>query len=774
MDSKFGEIVSRRRGPVGKHKKGIRRGIFLNSIILIELSVFSLFSFPQKTNEVQAQIERPSFYVPETTMAVNIDGRLDEPAWANAIILELPYEIDPGENLPARVKTECLLISDRHHLYVGFRAYDPDPHKIRAHYMDRDSAFDDDWVFITLDPFQDERRGFQFLANPLGVQMDTLLNEVGSGGPEVDETWDAIWNSSGRITDKGYEVEMSIPFTSLRFSKSDGFQQWGFQALRHYPRRFSYFFRITPWNRNRDCTLCENVTIAGFRGIHPGRNLEFNPTLTAHRTDTSPTFPVTTLDDSRAKTEPGLSLRWGVTPDLQLNSTLNPDFSQVEADVAQLEVNTRFALYYVEKRPFFLEGADIFKTQINAVYTRTIADPSWGIKLSGKRKSHALGFLAAQDGLTNLLLSSNQTSQLISLDQSAVSSVFRYRMDVGRQSTLGVLATHRQGLGYSNSIFGCDGQLQLTAADSLGFQFLLSKTCYPQEISEKYNQSQSSHSGALSLYYRHEARDWNWWTTHENFGRGFRADLGFVPRVDLRSTSAGVRRIFWSNSDNWYRKFLFTVEGNTTENLNGQLTDRNLTLWAEVNGPLQSILSFSFVAKREFYMESYYNQESFQLSSSIRPSGTFSFFLNVKIGDGVDYAGERPAHIFRITPGIGSFIGRSIQASLEHSLERLYLEAGSLYLARLSQVRFVYQPTARIFVRAIIQHLDLDLNQELFSFEPDPVQRKLFIQFLLSYKVNPQTLVFLGYSENRFGMEGIVLAQHDRTFFIKASYAWLF
>jgi hypothetical protein len=760
---------------VFKRKGKKLRGVFLNSLILIEVLVFSLTPFPQETAESDVQTERPLFNVPETSMPVTIDGILNEPAWDMAIILQLPYEIDPGENLPARVKTECLLISDQHNLYVGFRAYDPNPHKIRAHYMDRDSAFDDDWVFITLDPFQDERRGFQFLANPLGVQMDTLLNEVGSGGSDVDVTWDAIWDSSGRITQIGYEVEMSIPFTSLRFPKSDRYQQWGFQALRHYPRKFSYFFRLTPWNRNRDCTLCENATIVGFQRANQGRNLEFNPTLTAHKTDTAPTFPATSLNTGRAKAEPGLSLRWGITPDIQLNSTLNPDFSHVEADVAQLEINTRFTLYYVEKRPFFLEGSDIFKTQINAVYTRTITDPLWGFKLSGKKGRHAFGILASQDMLTNILLPSNLASQLISLDQRALSSILRYRMDVGRQSTLGALASNRQGHAYSNSVLGCDGQLQLTPTDSIGFQFALSKTSYPQEVSHKYNQPYGSFSsGALSLYCNHEARDWNWWITYENLGRGFRADLGFVPRVDFRSTTAGIRRIFWEKPDGWYRKLLFTVEGNTTDNQEGQLTDRHFTLMTEINGPLQSILSFSIVAKREFYMESYFDQEFFQLSSSIRPSASLAFMLTGKIGDGVDYAGMRSAKVLRITPGIGFFIGRTIQASLEHSLERLHMEAGSLYVANLSQVRLVYQPTVRTFVRAIFQYLDLDLNLEHYPSEPAPIKRKLLTQLLFSYKINPQTLVFLGYSENRFGMEGIVFFQHDRTFFIKISYAWLY
>jgi hypothetical protein len=608
----------------------------------------------------QAQTERPSYHVPEVSIPVKIDGLLNESAWDSALIIELAYEIDPGENIPARVKTECLLISDQHKFYIGFRAYDPNPKEIRAHYMDRDLAFDDDWVFITLDPFLDERRGFQFLSNPLGVQMDTLLNEVGSGESEVDATWDAIWDSSGRITQNGYEVEMSIPFTSLRFPKTEGQKKWGFQAMRHYPRNFAHFFRATPWDRNRDCTLCGNMIVVGFEGAQPGRNLEMNPTITAHRTDTADKFPADQLKAGRVKTEPGLSVRWGLTPNIHLNSALNPDFSQVEADVAQLEINNRFALYYTEKRPFFLEGADIFKTQLNAVYTRTIADPSWGIKLSGKEKSHAFGILVSQDMITNLLLPANQASQLLTLNQIAVSSILRYRIDLGRQSTLGLLGTNRHGHSYSNSVLGCDGQFQLTVSDSIGFQFLLSQSFYPKEISEGNNQPQESfRSGALSMTYHHEARNWKWWASYENLGRGFRADLGFIPRVDFRSTYTGIQRVIWGNPGGWYRKLLITLEGSYSKNQDGKLTDRSFFLSAAVNGPLQSVMSLGFFAKKEFFKADYYDQFYLQLDSSVRPTGTFAFSLAGKFGDGIDYSGMRSAKILRISPGVGCFIGRS-------------------------------------------------------------------------------------------------------------------
>jgi hypothetical protein len=744
--------------------------IGINSIIF-SLVITSII-FCQTTDHPSE--DRPTFRVPEIVTPIRIDGKLNESAWNKAVVVELTYEIDPGENTPARIRTECLLISDKDNLYIGFRAYDPEPSAIRAHYMDRDTAFDDDWVFITLDPFMDERRGFQFLANPLGVQMDTLLNEVGSGAAVVDETWDAIWNSAGHITADGYEVEMAIPYTSLRFPKSAGEQKWGFQAMRHYPRKFAYFFRATPWNRNRDCMLCENAIIIGFSGATPGRNIEINPTITSRRSDMRHSFPEGDMQSGKAKIDSGISTRWGVTPNVQFNATLNPDFSQVEADVAQLDINTRFALFYPEKRSFFLEGADLFGTPFNTVYTRTLADPSWGLKLTGKESGNAFGVLVARDELTNLLIPANQTSQLDSLNQDALSTVLRYRRDLGKQSTLGVLMTDRRGNNYYNSVFGFDGNIQLTPADSIGFQLLRSQTSYPETVSEAKKQPKDSFASlAINLSYRHESRNWNWWATYDNLGRDFRADVGFIPRVDTRTTTLGLRRILWGKADSWYRKLLFTIEGYHTDDHAGKLTDRSLAVRGEINGPLQSILQLGFVGSKEFYNGVSYDQEFIEFDSSFRPTGSLALLCAGKFGDAIDYTGSRQADIISISPGIAYFFGQHLQFQLDHSLERLDIDCGHLYSANLTQVKLVYQFNVRTFTRAIFQYLDLDRNLQYYPFSPDPIDRKFFTQLLFSYKLNPQTLLFLGYSDNRFGWSGIDLTQNDRTFFIKLSYAWL-
>ena len=458
-----------------------------------------------------ARIESARFEVPRASAPIKIDGVLDEEAWAAAPRIPLPFEWQPGDNVPAPVETECLVTYDLHNLYVAFRCFDPDPKKIRAHLMDRDDTDTlilDDHVSFMVDPFNDERRGFQFRVNPMSVQADANFSEL--EGYE-DFSWDAIWRAKARITDWGWAVEVAIPLAQLRFRKSGGPQTWGFEAERSWPRDARHRMISHVRSRNVNCILCQFNKLTGFEGIAPGENIEIDPTFTAGRTDRMDMagYPDAPLDRGKPDYEPGVTAKWGVTPNIILNAAVNPDFSQVEADVAQLAINRRFALYYPEKRPFFLEGADFFLTPIPAVFTRTVTDPLWGAKMTGKTGRTALGFFAAQDEMTNLVIPSNQGSSSAFLDQDAYGGVFRLRQDVGKMSTLGVLYTGRVGTDYFNHVAGADGFLRLDQKNSIIFQFLHSETDYPLALAEGSGQSADRFGGnAVHLEYQYWSRSW--------------------------------------------------------------------------------------------------------------------------------------------------------------------------------------------------------------------------------------------------------------------------
>ena len=346
------------------------------------------------TAEEKQPLPAAQFEISPAAGKIKVDGVLDEEAWKNCRVIKLPTEWTPGENTPAPVDTDCLVTYDRANIYVAFRCHDPEPQKIRAHLMDRDlmdTFIQDDHVSFWFDTFNDQRRAFQFRVNPLGVQADAVFSE--QDGFE-DFSWDAIWSSAARITADGLQRgESPSPSTSCASRRSAQEQTWGFSAERSWPRSSRHRMESHPRDRNSNCLLCQFNKIRGLAEISPGNNLEFDPTLTVQRSDSRADFPDGDLAAGKVKAEPGLTAKWGVTPNLILNATINPDFSQIEADAAQLDVNTRYALYYPEKRPFFLEGADFFLTPFEAVFTRTVADPLWGAKLTGKAGTQRHGLL---------------------------------------------------------------------------------------------------------------------------------------------------------------------------------------------------------------------------------------------------------------------------------------------------------------------------------------------------------------------------------------------
>ncbi len=748
-------------------------------VVLFFLAVvFGGLSQQLEGQKDQKKLELPSalhYTVTKAESDIKIDGILDESAWEKAVVVEVPYEYWPLDNAPAPVKTECMIIFSKSNLYFGFRCFDPEPKKIRAHLMDRD-AMDtfvmDDHVIILLDTFNDERRAFQFRVNPLGVQADASFSEL--EGYE-DFSWDAIWKSAGKITDFGYVVEVAIPFNQLRFPKTQEKQTWGFSVDRTYPRTTRHRLKSHPLDRNKMCLLCQENKITGFENISPGHNLEFDPTLTLNRTDKQTDFPEGKLESGKIDVEPGISARWGITPNLILNSTVNPDFSQVEADVAQLEVNIRFALRYPEKRPFFLEGADFFLTPLEAMFTRTVYDPIWGAKMTGKLGRSAIGFFTAQDRYNYLLFPSNQGSWATSLEKDVYSGVLRYRRDVGKGSTLGFLYTGRVSDEYYNHVAGLDGFLRLTPTKTFIFQFLRSQTDYPDPIAQEFGQDTDAFGGnAMLVNFLHAGRTFRYGATYQDLSGKFRADYGFIPRVDIRDIQAFFEPVFWGKKTSWFHRLSFVFNGQRITDHDGNLTDQDFRLTINYQGSLQSIVWPTFAIQKEYYNGVTYDKNLFQLYAEVRPIGGMKWTLLSQIGDYIDYSNSRLAHTFYIQPTLDFSPGKNMNISLNHTFQRLSLKGEEIYTVNLLQAKFVYNFNVRTFARVILQYMHLNQNTDLYLFPVDPVTKKLFTQILFSYKVNPQTKLFIGYSDDHLGLKGIDLTRTNRTFFLKIGYALVY
>jgi hypothetical protein len=718
------------------------------------------------------RLTAPGFDILPASGRIRIDGIVDEEAWANCRAIKLPTEWTPGENTPAPVDTDCLVTYDRHNLYVAFRCHDPEPGKIRAHLMDRDlmdSFVQDDYVCIWLDTYNDQRRAFEFRVSPLGVQADAVFSE--QDGYE-DFSWDAIWASAGHIDADGYSVEIAIPFHQLRFKPGPGKRTWGFSAERSWPRGDRHRMESHPRDRGNNCLLCLLNKISGLEGISPGNNIELDPTLTVQRSDSRSDFPAGDLAAGRAQAEPGLTAKWGVTPNLILNAAANPDFSQIEADAAQLSVNTRYALYYAEKRPFFLEGADFFLTPFEAVFTRTVADPLWGAKMTGKLGDGALGFFVAQDRINNLIIPSNQGSEAVGLDEGVFSGVFRYRRDIGNASTLGLLYAGRSGGGYFNHVGGIDGFFRLGKNDQVRFQYLRSQTRYPEAVAADFGQRADPFPGnALYTEYIHRTRSWFLYAAYNDKGAGFRADSGFVNRVDTRMLDAQAQYTFWGKAGGWFNQIYFWLRGYRISDHQGVLTDSRLALGMGYEGPLQSSATFIARSNREYFAGTLYNTDDLYAEVFLKPIKGLSFGVYANPANAVDYANARPSQRLLFGPYMEASLGRHLNLNLNHTLERLSSEGARTYTANLLQARLVYNFNVRAFARAIVQFRDVDRDPERYAAPVDRSSRGLFTQLLFSYKLNAKTVLFLGYSGQLLGSQDIDLTRAEQTFFLKVGYA---
>ncbi|MFI5208692.1 MAG: DUF5916 domain-containing protein, partial [Gemmatimonadales bacterium] len=398
---------------------------------------------------------------PRIDTQITIDGVLDEPVWRRAARLTGFSQYQPVDSRPADDETEVLIWYGPDAIYFGIRAHEAHGDVVRATSANRDNIGSEDQVQILLDTFNDHRAAFLFGVNPLGVQQDGIRSDQFNGGAggssaagggvgvnfldgNVDLNPDFVFESKGRLVPGGYEVEVRIPFKSLRYRDGD-VQTWGLNILRR-TQHSGFQDSWTPAVRANASFLIQSGTLSGLHDLHRGLVLELTPTTTAHADGAADS--TTGRWGYASSADIGGDVRWGVSQSLTFNGTVNPDFSQVEADVGQVLLNERFALFYPEKRPFFLEGLERFDTPNQLIYTRRIVDPDGGIKLAGKAGGTDIAALAAQDGR----------------DQSATLShpligALRLRHDLGPNSNIGLVGTDREDGSDYGRLLGVDAHI---------------------------------------------------------------------------------------------------------------------------------------------------------------------------------------------------------------------------------------------------------------------------------------------------------------------------
>ena len=713
--------------------------------------------------------QRLEVEIPRITAIPIIDGSIEEDEWQEAAAIQVNIEVDPGDNIEAEVTAQALIMEDGQTIYVAFRAHDPDPSQIRGFYEDRDSGWDGDYMGIILDTFNDERRAFEFLVNPFGVQMDAIYDDVNQ---REDESWNAIWDSVGQITESGYTVELAIPLKQLRFSETESVQVWGIDFYRHYPRDRSTSIHSQRIDWNISCYLCQISKLEGFQNLEQSRNLEVIPTITSSSSESR--SPEDGDWERKNNSQGSLDLRWGISQDTYLNATINPDFSQVEADSLQLDVNNTFSLFFPERRTFFLDGADYFDTYENLVHTRNIASPEYGLKLTGKTNQNTYGLVAANDETTNFIIPRSLSSRVASIEglESKV-AIGRYRRDIFENSTLGALVTDRRGKNYSNTVLSLDSTLRPTAQDTISIQAMHSTSEYPNNIQTEHQQEAELNDNSYVIEYQHNDRQWDWRLGYYDWGDDFRADLGFVNRVDFKHMVATIGRTWRWDGDGFFSRIRFAADYDRTEDQSGLQLEEETEFFINMSGPLQSYLNGLFGSSETYWNGKYFDEQFNMINVGFSPTPNLTLSSMIRYEDVVDFANTRLGYSKRWGPRINYRFGRHFQVNLRHQLQEFESDSKPLFRANLTDLRATYQFDARSFVRLTVQYADRERNVENYIRVVDATSKNLGAQLLYSYKLNAATRFFLGYSDKGFQNDIYDSIEYtNRTFFAKFSYAW--
>jgi hypothetical protein len=700
---------------------------------------------------------------PRVDDAVDIDGRLDEPLWQHAARVALPYEIQPGDNRDATVETFAYIAHTDDALLIAIDARDPDPSQIRAFLRDRDALYRDDFAGVMLDTFDDQRRAYEFFVNPLGVQAD-LVKEEASGNE--DDAWDGLWTSAAQITESGYRIEMRIPFATLRFRPAEGARRWGVRFLRVRPREHRYLYADQRIERGARCDLCSMRKLEGLAGIRQGRGLEITPTLTvAHaqsRTDSG-------WHGDGTQVEPGVDVAWTPSPNLTLSATLNPDFSQVESDSAQLDLNTSFALFFPEKRPFFLEAADTFNTPLQVLYTRQIADPDAGVRVTGRLGSNAYGAVVARDAVTQLLIPGALGSRFRLLDRPSDAAFARYRHDFEGQASVGAVMSARSADDYRNALAGLDGRWQ-RGSHSLSGQWMRSDSRYPGEVALV---DATPTGDAIVARYNFGNREWNAHLHHTRIDPGFRADLGFISQVGFDRSVAGGSRNWYGADGAAITRITAGGDWEITHRSDGQVLEREIESFIGVRGPRQSFAQIGAGQRVRFWDGRMFDETFRTFFAEATPWAGVRAELFVQTATQLDLRASRLGDYTQLGMELGLDIGRGLSIALDGSVQTLERDGGTAFRAMVLDSRASWQLDPRQRLRLSVQASEVERDPTLYSAPTERRSRDVAAQLLYSYKLNPRTAAYLGYSHGGYADdEQVRLTDRDRGVFLKLSYAW--
>ena len=603
---------------------------------------------------------RPTVSPPRIQSVPTLDGRLDDLAWQNAAVITDFVQRQPLDGAPATEATEVYIAYDSTNIYIGVHAHYTDPTMMRANRADRDRPISDDTFLVYFDPFLDQQRAYVFAVNAYGVQSDSILTSGPGGGrsrrsgggrggnfspgrggfgpgrggpggaPRGDDSWDALYYSAGQRVDDGFVVEIAIPFKSLRYPQRRGDipHRWGFQLARTI-RGKDESIVWSPVTREVSGFLPQMGVMEGMTDLSTSRNIEILPTFTTVQLGSLDTATRSFVDGD-PDPEGGVNFKYGVTSNLTADFTYNPDFSQIESDQPQIEVNQRFDLFFPELRPFFLEGAEIFNFRgpVDLVHTRTIADPQYGAKLTGKAGKTAIGVMYANDKAPGSLDDPGDPT----FSQAAQTFVGRVRYDLYAESSIGAIYTDRQFLDSFNRVAGVDANFRVGDTHSFGLRAAGSQ--------DRDLDGLETSGHLLNANLRKGGRNLSYNLAWYDLSPDFNTEVGFLVRTDQRWGFSNVSYVWWPET--WLISWGPQVTYTRGYNFDGVLEDEAATTGVDFNFAKNIRTNFNTSSIMERFGGIEFQKTRFSTFTSVSTSTRYAFGLGYSGGDQIFFDEENP------------------------------------------------------------------------------------------------------------------------------------
>ncbi len=740
------------------------------------LLLFSIIFIAFLSNKVLANPDTSSFtpnYLPTLDIPyfngnIQVDGKMDEEVWKIANIASNFSEASPGDRIKPKVDTKVFCLYNNEYIYFAFICYD-NPETIRYSYTDRDASFNDDEIGLILDTYGNAEWAYEILLNPLGIQADLRWTPSGE-----DMSFDMIYYSKGMITDSGFQVELAIPFSSLRFPNKPE-QVWRATFWRNHQADTRRQYSWAAISQNNPCLLCQFGYLTGIKNVKSVNRLELLPSIIAHQLGYLPSSNSGSQHfvDEKVKIDPSLGVKYSFTPSLTAEATINPDFSQIESDVQQIDVNSTFALFYDEKRPFFQEAGDLLQSRFNTIYTRSINDPLYGARITGRFNKSSLAIISAYDEHSPLIVPQEEYSySLFGGAGKSLVNILRYKQTVYENSYLGAIVTDRRfednGSGTMMSI---DGLLRFLDNYFFKFQFAESYTSNINDsilnigIIEEGTKPKIFEDGfkwgrAINATIERDAKFWNFEIEYEEVGPTFRADVGMMPKNNFREVEASTSYNFYPNSK--YLDIITpSIEVARIWNFDGIRKDQWISPNLYIQFKKQTSLSLWYLWSRERYAGADFpgiNRGGINFNSNF--TDIISFYFNIESGRMIARNLDNPIL------GKGNNINFGISLKL---FKRFFIDPDYtfsnlkdpktndvIFNGYILRTKFTYQFTRELFVRLVAQY---DQFYDRFDIEP-----------LIYYKLNPFSIFYIGstldynyYSENNW-------RNTQRQYFVKFQY----